>query len=285
MNAPLTLAGHPPASQVTDRLAALPMYDLPELAEANDRIWAALAERLCAAGVIGTPARLARSVPLHSLWTAPNLLLAQTCGYPLIKDLRGRVKLVATPRYRADGCKGPYHRSAVVVRQGFRANHLADLRGARLAVNDWNSGSGMNLLRAVIAPLAGGRRFFGQVEITGSHAASVAAVADGDADTAAIDCVTWAHLERHRPQLTRKLRILSWTVKSPGLPLITTGRASAGLLATLRAALEDLSRDPRTAAARRELLLDGFSALPEAHYQAALHWERVAADLGYPNLE
>ena len=50
----------------------------------------------------------------------------------------------------------------------------------------------MNLFRAAIAPLAGGRPFFSEVIVTGSHAASLEAVADGNAPgLAAIDCVTF----------------------------------------------------------------------------------------------
>ena len=50
MNAPLpfadlTLAPRPEA-RFEARLAALPMYDLPELTEANDELWAAIGRRL-----------------------------------------------------------------------------------------------------------------------------------------------------------------------------------------------------------------------------------------------
>ncbi len=45
------------------RIAALPMYDLPELEAANDALWAAIAERLVAQGLEDTPDRLTRGGP------------------------------------------------------------------------------------------------------------------------------------------------------------------------------------------------------------------------------
>ena len=288
MNAPLpfadlTLAPRPEA-RFEARLAALPMYDLPELTEANDELWAAIGRRLRNDGVAGVPARLSRGMPLGALWTDPSLLLTQACGHPLKTVLSGRVKLLATPRYRAIGCEGPFHRSAVVVRAADRAQTMADLAGRRLALNDETSGTGMNLLRALIAPLAGGRPFFSQVEATGSHLASAEAVAGGGADLASLDCVTWAHLQRLRPGLTARLRALTWSAQSPGLPLITSRDTDSATLLAIGRALSDVSRDPRLTAARRELLLEGFSDLTETHYVTALYWQRFAVDLNYPDL-
>ena len=191
------------------RAASLSMYDLPELQWANDRLWAAIAERLEAVGLADVPTALERERPLDEIWTDPRLLLAQSCGYPVVTNLRGRVQLVATPHYRAEGCRGPFHSSAIVVRKADRAQALADLQGTRLALNDAASGSGMNLMRAAIAPLAGGETFFSEVILTGSHLASLHAIAEGEADAGAIDAVTWAHVRDLRPELAGRLRVLA----------------------------------------------------------------------------
>ena len=42
--------------------------------------------------------------------------------------------------------------------------------------------------------------------------------------------------------------------------------------------------DPALASARRELLLEGFEPLPPSYYTGLLHFEQMAADLGYPRL-
>src|SRR6187399_1868093 len=92
-------------------VAGLPMYDLIEVREATDAWWHALALRLRAHGIADAPDELERAGDFEATWTSPNLVLAQTCGYPLTHALAGRVRVVATPRYRAPGCKGPSYAS------------------------------------------------------------------------------------------------------------------------------------------------------------------------------
>ena len=264
-------------------LAALPMYDPPELHEANDTLWAALRQRLEARGVAAPPG-LTRTSDLDALWSSSDLLIAQTCGYPLVTRLRDRVRLVLTPRYRAQGCDGPFHRAAVVVRKSAGARSLPDLKGGRLALNGPDSNTGMNLLRAEIAPIACGQPFFSAVVPTGSHAQSAAAGAAGRADLASLDCVTWALLQRLRPALAAELTVLAWTPRSPGLPLVTSRLTSHAVYAALQAALGEVIDDPTLAQARRELLLEGFEPLASSYYTGLLHYVQLATDLGYSQL-
>jgi len=283
MNA-LTFHLSPKIVSALPRAAALQMYDLPEIRDANDALWTAIAARLRADGVEDVPEALSRGRSPEDVWTDRRLLLAQTCGYPFANALRTKVKLVATPRYRAPGCDGPFYRSAVVVRANSAATSLSDLRGGRCAVNDRMSNSGMNLLRVELAPLARHRSFFGSVVVSGSHKASAELVVGGDADLAAIDCVTWAHLKRWRPALANRLRILAWTVQSPGLPLITAADTDAATRDALYRALKDVERDPGLRDVRAELMLDGFNNLPAPHYHAVLYLEQIAVAQGYPQL-
>ena len=264
-------------------IAALPMYDPPELQAANDALWAAIGARLRSEG-LDAPQRLTRGLPLEAIWSDPDLILAQTCGYPLMTTLRGRVGVVATPCYGAPGCDGPYHRSAVVVRRNDPAAAVADLRGRRYALNDPASNTGMNLMRTLIAPLTHGEGFFSAVTVTGAHAASVEAVAAGEADVAAIDCVTFTLLQRLRPATTRLMRVLAWTAPSPGLPLITAVATNAGARTALRRSLADTARDPSLRETRAELLLESFEFLPASRYEAVLDLERSAVAHGYPVL-
>jgi ABC-type phosphate/phosphonate transport system substrate-binding protein len=265
-------------------IASLPMYDWPELQGANDALWSAIGRRLAARGLGSVPARLTRGAPLEEVWTSPTLLLSQTCGYPLITRLAGRVRLVATPRYVAPGCEGPFRRSAIVVAAGSPAAQLADLRGGRCAVNEAGSDSGVNLLRAAVAPLAQHGAFFSEVRLTGSHVASAEAIAAGEADVAALDAVSYAHLRRLRPQLARALRVLDWSARTPGLPLITAGGIDTVTLGALREVLAEAAADPQLAEVREALLLEGFSPLPLNYYQLTLHLEERARALGYAEL-
>lgn len=260
---------------MTRAIAALPMYDPPALQAANDALWTAIAAGLRRRGV-DAPDRLTRGPDLDAIWRSPDLLLAQACGYPLVGRLDGQVQLVATPRYRAPGCSGALHRAAIVVAADSRFDSLAMLQGRRCAINSRDSNTGMNLLRARIAPLADQGRFFGAVSTTGSHAASLLAVVRGDADVAAIDAVTLALLTDTDPALTEPVRILDWSDASPGLPLITAATTPPARLAALRDALDAVAADPDLAAVRTALRLEGFSRLAREDYEPVAAFERDA---------
>lgn len=257
-------------------IASLGMYDPPWLHAANDRLWQAIATAIADA-IPGAPATLTRDRPLPAIWTAPDLLLAQTCGYPLTMELRDRVRLVATPLYDAPGCEGAWHRSAIVVRADDPARTLAACRGYRVAVNAPDSNTGMNLLRAAVAPLAREGRFFGAVLPSGAHAHSAEMVRSGAADIAAIDAVTLALLADHDPALMGDLHVLDWTAATPGLPLITAAGTPDALLAALRAALGAMPPI-------RALRLQGFTVLERDAYAVIPALAHAAAQAGFPEL-
>lgn len=262
-------------------LASLGMYDLPEVTDATDAWWAGLARALEREGVADVPTRLTRDRTAHAVWRAPDLLLSQTCGYPLTHEFSGRLRVVATPCYDCAGCDGPNYRSLIVVREDDAARTLADLRGRVAAVNALDSQSGYSALRAEVAPLATSGRFFAQVTISGGHAASLALVASGTADVCAVDCVTHAMLSRHRPAAVAGLRVLGRTVAAPGLPYVTRADAGDDLVARVRAALMAALADPSLAATRATLLIAGARVLPEDGYSRIVEIERGAQAHGY----
>ena len=114
--------------------------------------------------------------------------------------------------------------------------------------------------------------------------ASLAAVADGQADVAAIDGMTFDLVARHMPDGVAGVRVLARTADSPNLPFVTRADAPDALVAALRAALEDAVRAPELAAARETLGLAGILVLPDEAYDRVLELERAAAAAGYPRL-
>jgi ABC-type phosphate/phosphonate transport system substrate-binding protein len=266
------------------RIAALPMYDFPALRAATDDFWSALAARLRAAGIADVPSALTRDIGHVETWRDPRLLLGQACQYPLASAWHESVRLLAIPAYAAPGCEGSRYRSAVIVKAEDPALRLEDLRGRRCAINERDSNSGSNLLRAAIAPLAHHGRFFSSVELTGGHLASARAVAEGPADVAAIDCVSYAHIRRFSPELTARLRILDWTPSSPGLPYATARASDASIVSALRAALAEVQADPALAAVRDALLLTGIDFTVDEDYVEVRQLERAALERGYPQV-
>ncbi len=238
-------------------LAALPMYDWPELRPATDRFWAGVRDGLRRAGV-AAPEGLTRGIGLMAGWTDRGLVLGQACGLPFVSELRGRVTLVGAGDYGIEGCPPGWYRSAVVVRADDPRATLAAFRGARLAVNGMDSQSGWGSILHHAAPLAEAGRFFGSVVVSGAHSASVRLVAGGGADLAAVDAVSWRLCRRFLPEAAR-LRVLMLTDPTPGLPFIAArGTETAPHAAAVEAAIGE--------EAREELGLVGFARLRAGDY-------------------
>jgi hypothetical protein len=171
------------------------MYDWPEVQWANDALWAAIRDRLRASG-IAAPENLDRNTPREELWTDPALVLSQTCAWPYVTRLTGRVALVATPVYDVDGCVGPLYSSFLIARADQRRARLSAFRGLRFAFNAGDSLSGYVALRQAMKSEGLGLSDVDWHE-TGGHRASLLAVSGGVADLAAIDAVCWALAGRH----------------------------------------------------------------------------------------
>ncbi|MBZ5759735.1 MULTISPECIES: phosphate/phosphite/phosphonate ABC transporter substrate-binding protein [Rhizobium] len=265
------------------RLASLAMYTTPApVAAANDALWVYLRNRLRQLGLDGVPDDLDRLVVYDQAWLRPDLLVAQTCGFPFVTKLLGRVRLLATPVYDLPGCNGPLNRSKIIVAGTSPATGLEDLRGLTAAINEPGSNSGSNLFRAAIAPLARDGRFFGSVIETGGHLASIEAVASGKADVAAIDCVTFGNTLRFDPDRLANVRILAETPEGPGLPFITSIRTTDDEIAAIRLVLDEVALATELVEVREVLSLRRFEVLPESAYQRLAELARDAASLGYP---
>jgi ABC-type phosphate/phosphonate transport system substrate-binding protein len=199
-------------------IASLPMYDRPETAAANDRLWAGIRDRLRAEGLPAPEALIRGASDLWPQWTSADLVLSQTCGFPYRTRLHGQVLLVGTPDYGVDGCAPGYYRSVFVARADDPRDRIDQFDGAGLAYNEAMSQSGWAAPQAHAARI--GIRLLSVLE-TGAHEQSARAVAQGRADVAALDAVTWRLLQRFDP-VTRNLREVGLTDPTPGLPLITS---------------------------------------------------------------
>jgi len=262
-------------------IASLPMYDLSEIEAATNAWWRGLARAFRREGIADVPDQLVRDVNYRELWTRPDLLLSQTCGYPLMHELRGKATLVATPCYSAPGCDGARYCSVVLVHNDSVAGDISELREAKCAINSHDSQSGHNALRALIAPISAGKRFFSDAIVSGSHLNSLKMVSDGDADVLAMDCVTYALLARHRPQAIERTRPLCVTPSAPALPYITRCPAKTDFVERLRNGLEASCHDPELSDSRETLMLQGFRILLPSEYECIVDMERQAAAHGY----
>ena len=266
---------------MTARPAGLPMYDFPEIRAETDAFWHLVRDAFERHGVADLPRSLTRPEDLAKFWSDPDLLIGQTCGYPLTHGLCGDAHIVATPVYRAEGCAGAFHGSAVIVRRESPIRTLFDAKGHVAAINGYDSNTGMNLFRIALARAGARARFFASVIETGAHRASLDAVRTGAADIAAIDVVTLAHVKRFDPGLAGAVRIVAMTPVTPGLPLITGAASGAETVATLRAALQAVAGLTPRPPCLDALMIDGFEMLDASAYDAVRTLEDEAARLGY----
>lgn len=240
-------------------IASLAMYDWPEIRDEHDRFWTLIRAALADEG-IAAPAALNREARLWAIWLSPDLLLAQTCGMPYRTRLHGHVSLVGTPDYALPDAPPGYYYSVFVTRAD-EPGGVADFIDRTLAFNGQDSQSGWAAAQNEMA--RHGLRFT-HTRHTGAHAESARAVADGRADIAAIDAVSWRILAAHRPAIARRLRVISHTEPTPGLPLITAlGRDPAPIARATAAAITALCPHDRAA-----LGLSGLVPIPAEAYLA-----------------
>ena len=262
-------------------LASLPWYDLAENRTATDAFWNLVANELRNRGLEQIPERLERVLPYQEQWASPDFLFGQACGYDVLLAYPDLLQLVATPTYSAPGCRTAAYSSYVVVREQSPFSSLDQLRGTRCVVNTLTSHSGMNILRALIAPLHDAGRFFAEVSVSGSHKSSLEMLLVGAADVAAIDCVTYALFQRHRPETHRGTRILCSTVHVPSPPFVTSTSTPPDVVVTIREALQATLADPSSERLRARLLLDRVDWIPLDAYRRIADIEQLANDFGY----
>lgn len=212
---------------------SLSMYDWPEVTAVVDRLWSGVVATLRELGVEPPPER-SRPTDLVAHWLDPSLLLGQTCGLPLVQSLGDAVAVVGAFDHRLpDTGPGEYH-SAIIVRSDDDAASIGDVSEATLALNGADSQSGHSAFRHFLHH-AGNHGVIDRAVVSGGHRDSVQHVADGRADIAAIDAVSWELALRHEPAAQR-CRVLARTEPTPGLPLITAA-ANEALVPHLRAAI------------------------------------------------
>jgi len=240
-------------------IANLMMYQRPQLVEAHDQYWALIRKHLAIAG-IDSPETLSQDAEEFFVWKHPDLVLSHTCGMPYRTWLHDKVQLVGTPDYGLAGCPAGYYRSAIIVRADDTRSEVAAFKDATFAYNQTFSQSGY--AAPFWHPQPHGFWFESRLH-TEPHVASARAVANGSADIASIDAVTWRNVETYEP-VANQLRVLAWTKPTPGLPLITSLGSDAGVIFNaLEGAIAELD------AQNRSLLgIKGIVKVPKEAYLA-----------------
>ncbi|WP_416770295.1 phosphate/phosphite/phosphonate ABC transporter substrate-binding protein [Pseudomonas sp. RHF3.3-3] len=259
---------------MTAGYAELLMYVAPEaVQQANEQWLGRILDKL------GASRRPVGGLDLMALWLAPDLLLTQTCGYPLMTRLRGQVSVVGRPHYRLPDAADGQHCSLLLARADNPRSALAEFFGSRGVINDDGSNSGMNLLRHSLAALHRDGRFFASVGRSGAHRESLRWLREDLADLAAVDSVTFAYLARFAPQEVSGLRVVARSALSPCLPYIGVAGLAEEEVVRIREAMNQALRElPEVGE-----VLGLREVLPacEADYQVLLDYRDEAERSGF----
>ncbi|CUK01636.1 phosphate/phosphite/phosphonate ABC transporters, periplasmic binding protein [Shimia thalassica] len=227
-------------------IAMLGMYDRPETAASNDRLWQAIRDHLGYG-----PSKLTRDCDFWEIWESPDLLFAQTCGMPYRTRLHRQVQLVGTPDYGLPDCPAGHYYSVFVTHVDVSQATLADLCEGTFAYNEPVSQSGWaapqyHLAKMGLAP--------GKKIQSGAHYLSARAVAEKQADFASLDALTWELIQRY-DDFAKSLHVVARTTPTPTLPYITGPRQNATEIRTAVAkAIADLSLKDRAILGLQQLV-------------------------------
>lgn len=251
--------------------ASLSMYPIASTRSSWERVYA-----WAAAHVDGAPGALEWTDDVQASWRDQRLALGMTCGWPLITELRERVRVVGTFAVTIEdrGDDGPVadstYRSVVIAR---RPTSVHAVRDQVAAINARHSLSGCISLLATLARRrddAAVTTWPGRTIITGAHLSSIAAVRDGLAAVASIDALTWAYVQRDEPQMLDGLHVIDRGPRVPCLPLITAASASDATVQSWRRAFGAAMVEPDLADDLRVLCIGGFAPRELDDYDRAL---------------
>ncbi|MGE0496078.1 MAG: phosphate/phosphite/phosphonate ABC transporter substrate-binding protein [Vulcanimicrobiota bacterium] len=197
--------------------------------------------------------------------------LAALCGLVYIQWSQP-LELLAAPVPTGDKYgAGPIYFSEVVVTADSGLTSFEDLTGRSLAINEPGSHSGCAIVGYELARRGLSTDFLGPVVQSGGHRASLALIAAGKVDWAAIDSTVFDYWSQREPELFARLRSLTRLGPSPHPPLVAQGLAP-DRVASLREQFLSLPPDFLT-----EFGYQGLAQVTDADYDRLREMARMAA--------
>ena len=248
---------------MSDGVAGLSMYDWHEVQKHNDALWEMIFQSLKKRNITA-PQYLTREKDHYEIWLATDLIIGQTCGLNAIRELQGRVEVLGALDYGLESCQAGQYRSVIVCRVDDEAQRVEDFVHKTAVINSDDSYSGYGALLATVNPFVEEGKFFEKTLICGSHRQSIKAIANKQADIAAIDEVVWNLAFYYEPAVDR-LRVIGKTQPMPAPPLITNW-SNNSLRNVLNEAIEEaVSLLDETA--KSALQLYGYKLMESVDYE------------------
>jgi ABC-type phosphate/phosphonate transport system substrate-binding protein len=235
-------------------IAQLGMYPFAHLCDEYDRLWSAVRRHLGDA-----PDQLDRDAELHAGWTLPDLLVGQTCGWPLVTRLSDTVEVIGAFDVGVPFAVGGRYRSVLIASKPIGIDVWKSDPATMVARNSTDSLSGW-----ISMQWAWGAEPT-NVLATGAHLGSMRAVASGDAHVASIDAVTFELVCEVEPSIAGRVHVIGHGPSVPSLPLVMA-KGLAGRRDEVRAAFAAVVADPSMSATCAALRIRGFVPFGFADY-------------------
>ncbi|MGF1474233.1 MAG: PhnD/SsuA/transferrin family substrate-binding protein [Geminicoccaceae bacterium] len=252
-------------------VAAFTCFDLPEIRETLDAWWAGLARHCRQAGIEDVPNKLLRPIDERRVWEHPAVLLGQLDGYRCVHVYGDRLRVLATPCYKARGCVGPRFRCLVLVREDDSAQVWTELQSRKVGVEGLDLLGSWRLFKAWVEAVSDPASFFGRVIISGGALDSLALLHSEAVDYVLVDCVTYALIERERPEALQGVRIIAETETGLAPPIVTSRLQPPERVHKLGRALIAALTDPEIAPIRKRLLISAIEVPGEDAYEDEPH--------------
>ena len=270
---------------MSDLVAALPMYDWPEVRDEVDAQWAGLREAFRQKGVDAPQTIVRRNGDLppvpggihdaegrliapdpamlppneldhHQLWLHPALLFAQTCWGPMELGLSRQVQVVGQPSYDAyEGGQGELYSSALVMRTGEGPQVRSPADGKALLPLDLMRGkrftfNSLDSMSGVIALTRDLQAAGESLDIFSSRSESGGhrgSIVAVAEGKADIAAIDCESwaLAQRFEPAARKVAVVGWTARRKGLPYITARTTPEKTVKAMREALASLAEQPR----------------------------------------
>ncbi|TRD00625.1 phosphate ABC transporter substrate-binding protein [Mesorhizobium sp. WSM4303] len=270
---------------MSDLVAALPMYDWPEVRNEVDAQWAGLREAFRQKGIDAPQAIVRRNGDLppvpggihdaegrliapdpatlspneldrHQLWLHPALLFAQTCWGPMELGLSRQVQVVGQPSYDAcEGGQGELYSSALVMRTGEGPQVRSPTDGKALLPLDLMRGkrftfNSLDSMSGVIALTRDLQAADESLDIFSSRSESGGhrgSIIAVAEGKADVAAIDCESwaLAQRFEPAAQKVAVVGWTARRKGLPYITARTTPEKTVRALREALAGLAEQPR----------------------------------------
>jgi len=189
---------------------------------------------------------------------------AWICSFPYAKYRDSKIfGLMAVPVFEGK----PLYRSYIIVHKDRSFRTIGDLEGRVFAYADPDSNTGYIVPRQMLIDLERNPdSYFRHTFFTYSHTESIEAVAARVADGAAVDSYVWEVLNRRRPRLTAKTKIIQRSESYGFPPLIYRIGVDPDVRARMTDAFLTMDKNPEGHALLAELMLDRFITAPSSLY-------------------